>query len=73
LLYGSENEILNYMPNAYYWGVAVFGTLCICFSFGDIENSKNLQVFSVVMRFVVITMMYFGTVFYLVEDGSENQ
>lgn len=42
LLYGSENEILQYMPNAYYYGIAVFGTLCIMFSFGDIENSKNL-------------------------------
>lgn len=60
------------MPNAYYYGIAVFGTLCICFSFGDIENSKNLQVFSVVMRFVVITMMYFGSVFYLVKDGTNE-
>ena len=61
------------MPNAYYYGIAVFATLCIMFSFGDIENSKNLQVFSVIMRFVVIAMMYIGTVFYLVKDGSETQ
>ena len=73
LIYGSENEILNYMPNAYCYGIAVFGTLCIMFSFEDIENSKNLQVFSVIMRFVVITMMYFGTVFYLVKDGPNEQ
>ena len=61
------------MPNAYYWGIAVFGTLCIAFSFGDIENSKHLQVFSVIARFVVIGMMYYGTVYYLVEDGVQHE
>lgn len=61
------------MPQAYYYGIAVFGTLCIMFSFGDIENSKNLQVFSVIMRFVVIAMMYGGTIFYLAKDGPETQ
>lgn len=49
----------------------MFGSLSIAFSFGDIENSKNLQVFSVIMRIVVITMMYGGTIFYLAKDGPE--
>ena len=30
------------MPWTYYVAIAIFGTLSIGFSFGDIENSKNL-------------------------------
>jgi hypothetical protein len=72
LIWGSEERILDYVPNAYYYCIAIFGLLCILFSFGDIENSKNLQVFSVVARFVVIACMYFGTTFYLVKDGVDH-
>lgn len=60
------------MPNAYYFCVAIFFALCMVFAFGDIENSRNLQMFAAVMRFVVIALMLFGTVFYLVEDGSQH-
>jgi hypothetical protein len=72
LIWGNENQILEYIPNAYYLGIAVFGTLCIIFSFGDIENSKNLQIFSVIMRFVCITMMFGGTLYYLGADGINH-
>jgi len=72
ILYGSEEKILEYIPGAYYYCVFIFGILCIIFSFGDIENSKNLQIFSVIARFVVIAMMYFGTVFYLAKDGVNH-
>ena len=46
-----------------------FACLSLAFSFGDIENSKGLQIFSAIMRFVTLGMMYFGTVYYISTDG----
>ena len=40
------------------------------FSFGDIENSKNLQIFSAFMRVFTLGLMYIGTLVYLGQDGT---
>jgi hypothetical protein len=42
------------------------------FSFGDIRDTKNLQTFVVIMRFVVIAMMISSTVFYIGKDGAQH-
>jgi len=54
---------------AYPVSIIIFAALCIAFSFGDIENSKNLQIFSAYTRIIVLALMYFGTVYYLGVDG----
>jgi len=69
MIYGDEETITDKIPGVYYLGIAVFGFFSIIFSFGDIENSKTLQIVSSVMRIVILGMMYFGTSYYLVEDG----
>lgn len=56
---------------AYPLSVLVFGALCIMFSFGDIENSKWLQIFSAYTRIIVMGMMMGGTVYYLATDGVQ--
>lgn len=47
----------------------VFAVLCCAFSFGDIENSKYLQIFSAFMRIFVLILMYIGCLIYLKRDG----
>ena len=69
IAYGDINELEKNVPSIYYISIAIFGTLCLAFSFGDIENSKVLQIFSAIMRIVTLGMMYFGTVYYLKTDG----
>ena len=53
--------------------ILVFGALCIAFSFGDIENSKYLQIFSAYTRIIVLIFMYIGTIYYLCKDGVQLQ
>lgn len=57
------------MPNVYYLCIMLFGILSIGFSFGDIENSKWLQIISSILRIFVLICMYIGTAYYLVDDG----
>lgn len=52
--------------------ILVFGTLCIIFSFGDIENSKWLQIISAYSRIIVMIMMMFGSIYYLGKDGTNT-
>jgi hypothetical protein len=42
LFTGEEGKWVTDAPWTYYIGIAVFAILSICFSFGDIENSKTL-------------------------------
>ena len=72
MIYGNEETIKDKIPGVYYIGIAVFGFFSIIFSFGDIENSKVLQIVSSVMRIVILVMMYFGTSYYLVTDGVQH-
>ena len=53
----------------YYLGLLIFGALSITFCFGNIENSKNLQIFSSIMRIIVVTLMYIGSFYYLGTTG----
>lgn len=69
LIWGNETSIERYIPGAYYWSIAIFGTLSCAFSFGDIENSKDLQVFAVFSRFVCVSLMLVGTLYYWGASG----
>ena len=69
IAYGDIDKLEEEYSWVYYASIGVFGTLCLTFSFGDIENSKGLQIFSAVARIVVLAMMMFGTVYYLDTDG----
>ena len=48
----------------------MFGSLSIGFSFGDIENSKNLQIATSIIRVVVVILMYGCKIYYWVDDGT---
>ena len=52
--------------------ILVFGFLCIIFSFGDIENSKWLQIISAYSRIIVMIMMMIGSIYYLGKDGTNT-
>ena len=54
----------------YYLGLIIFASLSLAFSFGNIENSKNLQIVTSVIRIVVVILMYIGTIFYLGTSGA---
>jgi len=57
---------------SYYVSIIIFAALSIAFSFGDIENSKYLQIFSSIARIVVLALMYAGTIYYLGTDGVQS-
>lgn len=59
-------------PWVYEVSILFFGFLCTIFSFGDIENSKWLQVFSAYTRIIVLFMMMIGTIYYLGTDGVQQ-
>lgn len=42
IAYDDINTLEDKFPWIYYVSIAIFGTLCLIFSFGDIENSKFL-------------------------------
>jgi len=56
----------------YYLGLIVFGTFSIYFSFGNIENSKWLQIITTILRFIVTAMMTLSSVYYLGKDGANE-
>lgn len=64
--YYAENNFYN---TAYYLSIFVFGFFSVIFSFGDIENSKVLQIITSIARVVVLVMMYAGTLYYWGTDG----
>lgn len=72
LIYGDPEKIERVFPGVYYIAIFVFAALSIAFSFGDIENSKWLQVISSVARVVVLVFMYIGTFYYLGTDGVQR-
>lgn len=53
-------------------GILIFGSLSLFFSFGNIENSKVLQIVTGFMRLVVIIFLYGGTIYYLIHDGVQS-
>jgi len=64
----------------YYASIAVFGSLSVLFSFGDIENSKNLQIFTSFMRVFILGLFYLVSIINIAKkphpgvytDWSEN-
>lgn len=52
-------------------GIIIFGSFSLLFSFGNIENSKILQIVTGCLRFLVIIFLYGGTIFYLGRDGVQ--
>jgi hypothetical protein len=72
LFTGKEGLWVENFPWTYYAGLAVFGCLSIGFSFGDIENSKNLQMVTSILRVVVVVLMYGCTIYYWVDDGTNK-
>ena len=47
----------------------IFGALSLFFSFGNIENSKYLQLFTGFFRLVVIACLYGASTYYLSTNG----
>jgi len=72
ILYKDIKQLEEEVPWIYYASIGVFGTLCLAFSFGDIENSKGLQIFSAIARVVTLGLMYYGTLFYIKTDGVQR-
>ena len=71
LAYQNMGTLEEKYPWVYYISILFFGFLCIIFSFGDIENSKYLQIFSAYTRIIVLFLMYIGCIIYLGEDGVQ--
>jgi hypothetical protein len=71
IIYNNQNTLYDEHKWVYEVSILFFGFLCICFSFGDIENSKYLQIFSAYTRIIVLSLMYAGTIFYLGKDGVQ--
>ncbi len=47
MIYGNSEEWkLRFIFDPYYLGIIIFGVLSLTFSFGNIENSKYLQLFT---------------------------
>lgn len=72
MIYGNENEIIDHFKFSYQLCVLIFFALTMYFCFGDIKDTKNLQAFVVIGRFVSLGLMVFSTVFYLGKDGLQN-
>jgi hypothetical protein len=72
-LYHNPNRWTELWPSfdPYYLGIIIFATLSLMFSFGNIENSKTLQIVTGGCRFVVIVFLYSGSIFYLAKDGVD--
>lgn len=54
----------------YYIAVMIFAFFSLMFSFGNIENSKVLQIVTGFCRLITIIFMYGGTIYYLSKDGT---
>lgn len=69
-IFHDANEWAKRSPiDPYYLGIVIFGSLSLFFSFGNIENSKTLQIVTGAMRLIVISFMYGGTIYYLITNG----
>ena len=72
LFNGQEGLWVEKYPWTYYVGLIVFGALSIGFSFGDIENSKTLQMVTSILRVVVVVLMYGCTIYNWIDDGTHK-
>jgi hypothetical protein len=72
LITGQEGKWVEDYPWTYFIGIAIFGSLSIGFSFGDIENSKTLQVITSWVRVIVVLLMYGCTIYYWADFGTHK-
>jgi hypothetical protein len=69
-IFGDVDEWKNQSPlDPYFIGIIVFGGLSIFFSFGNIENSKVLQIVTGIIRIIVILFFFGGSLYYISTDG----
>lgn len=70
MIYNDPEEWKKEFPfDPYYLGIMIFGSLSLFFCFGNIENSKYLQLVTGVIRLVVIACLYSASSYYLISDG----
>jgi hypothetical protein len=70
MIYNNAEEWKHEFPfDPYYLGIIIFGSLSLFFCFGNIENSKYLQLVTGVVRLVVIICLYSASSYYLISDG----
>ena len=71
-IYGHEDTLKDKLGgfDPYYVGVIVFATISIYFSFGNIENSKMLQVITTFLRFFTTFLMMLGSIISLFLKGG---
>lgn len=53
----------------YYLGIFIFAGFSLIFSFGNIENSKVLQIVTGIIRYITIIFLYGSTLYYLFTTG----
>lgn len=70
LAYENTDTLEDKYPWVYVLSIVFFEVMCCAFSFGDIENSKYLQIFSAFMRVFSLILMYIGMFIYLKQDGT---
>lgn len=73
-IFGDQNKLEEIMApfDPYYLGLALFGGLSIVFSFGNIENSKGLQMVSTILRFISIALMIGTSIYSLIAHGAAS-
>ena len=57
----------------YYLSIMIFATLSMAFCFGNIENSKYLQIVTGFARIITVILLYGSTIFYLARDGVHSE
>ena len=53
----------------YYFGLILFALLSCAFSFGDIANSKKLQIVTVFLRYFTTILLMSGSIYYMARFG----
>jgi len=53
----------------YYVGLILFGFFSCAFSFGDIENSKIVQVVSLWLRYIITVLLMAGCIYHMSYNG----
>jgi amino acid permease len=56
----------------YYLSIIIFATLSLAFCFGNIENSKYLQIVTGFARIITVILLYGSTLYYLFRDGAHT-
>eukprot|EP00826_Nyctotherus_ovalis_P046873 TRINITY_DN5335_c0_g1_i15.p1 TRINITY_DN5335_c0_g1~~TRINITY_DN5335_c0_g1_i15.p1 ORF type:complete len:385 (+),score=54.48 TRINITY_DN5335_c0_g1_i15:156-1310(+) len=72
-IYGDmEYDPASWVIRPYYVAVIVFALVCTTFALGNIEGSKVLQIFIVVLRFLMIYWMILGSIYSIARYGMAD-